>query len=68
MPCFYLLLVSLKMDPTKGINKGIAFCEFVDARSAEEARKMNKKKSIDGRELRIDYPDGGKKGNINAVF
>lgn len=58
---------SIKKDPTTGLNSGIAFCEFVYARSAEEARKMNKRKTIDGRQLRIDYPDGGKKGNTSAV-
>ena len=63
-----LVIISIKKNPKTGKNSGIAFCEFYDARSAEEARKMNKKKSIDGRPLRIDYPDGGKKGNTSAVL
>lgn len=35
--------------------------------TAEQAKKMNNKKVIDGRQIRIDNPDGGKKGNVIAV-
>ena len=68
----YCLCISdicrLKKNPLNGDNSGIGFCEFCDARAAREARKMNKKKVIDGRQIRIDNPDGGKKGNTSSVL
>ena len=36
--------------------------------TAEQAKKMNNKKVIDGRQIRIDNPDGGKKGNTSSVL
>ena len=55
----------MKKDAT-GRNTGIGFCEFRDKQTAEAARKLNMKKYIKGRPLRIDNPDGGSKG-IKAV-
>lgn len=57
----------LKRDPTTGLCSGIGFCEFGDEETAEMAKRMNNKKSIKGRLLRIDNPDGGKKGVTAAV-
>ena len=57
----------LKRDPTTGLCSGIGFCEFGDEETAELAKRMNNKKSIKGRLLRIDNPDGGKKGVTAAV-
>ena len=47
---------------------GIGFCEFGDEQTAELAKRMNNTKSIKGRLLRIDNPDGGKKGVAAAVL
>lgn len=58
---------SLKKDDATGLNTGIGFCEFYDKQTADEARKMNNKKSINGRAIRIDNPDGGKKGTAAVV-
>ena len=57
----------LKRDPTTGLCTGIGFCEFVDEQTAELAKRMNNTKSIKGRLIRIDNPDGGKKGVVAAV-
>ena len=48
----------LKEDPRTGLNSGIGFCEFSDKQTADKARRMNLKKSINGRLLRIDTPSG----------
>ena len=61
------LTSSLKKDEATGLNTGIGFCEFYDKQTADEARKMNNKKSINGRAIRIDNPDGGKKGTAAVV-
>ena len=61
------LTSSLKKDDATGLNTGIGFCEFYDKQTADEARKMNNKKSINGRAIRIDNPDGGKKGTAAVV-
>lgn len=58
----------MKKDPTTGLNTGIGFCEFRDKQTAEAARKMNNKKSIKGRLLRIDNPDGGRKSVKGVVY
>ena len=58
----------MKKDPVTGQNTGIGFCEFRDKQTAEAARKMNNKKTIKGRLLRIDNPDGGKKGVAAVVW
>ena len=63
----WFLVHSLKRDPTTGLCTGIGFCEFADEETAELAKRMNNKKSIKGRLLRIDNPDGGKKGVVAAV-
>ena len=47
---------------------GIGFCEFGDEQTAELAKRMNNTKSIKGRLIRIDNPDGGKKGVAAAVL
>lgn len=57
----------LKKDPVTGQNTGIGFCEFRDKQTAEAARRMNNKKTIKGRLLRIDNPDGGRKGVVAVV-
>ena len=57
----------MKKDPVTGQNTGIGFCEFRDKQTAEAGRKMNNKKTIKGRLLRIDNPDGGKKGVAAVV-
>ncbi|KAK8825961.1 hypothetical protein WA556_003692 [Blastocystis sp. ATCC 50177/Nand II] len=59
--------LDLKRDPTTGLCTGIGFCEFADEETAELAKRMNNKKSIKGRLLRIDNPDGGKKGVVAAT-
>ena len=59
--------LELKKDPSNGLNTGIGFCEFCDMQTAEQAKKMNNKKVIDGRQIRIDNPDGGKKGNTSSL-
>ncbi|KAK8791551.1 hypothetical protein WA588_001556 [Blastocystis sp. NMH] len=59
--------LDLKKDDATGLNTGIGFCEFYDKQTADEARKMNNKKSINGRAIRIDNPDGGKKGTAAVI-
>ncbi|KAK8830628.1 hypothetical protein WA577_004357, partial [Blastocystis sp. JDR] len=62
-----VIRLELKRDPTTGLCSGIGFCEFGDEETAEMAKRMNNKKSIKGRLLRIDNPDGGKKGVTAAT-
>lgn len=59
---------SIKKDPATGKNTGIGFCEFCDEQTAQQVLKMNNQKVIDGRPLRIDNPDGGKKGKTVTVL
>lgn len=54
----------MKKNEKTGYNTGIGFCEFYDKETADYARSMNNKKSINGRSIRIDNPDGGKKGAV----
>ncbi|CBK24645.2 uncharacterized protein [Blastocystis hominis] len=61
------IMESIKKDPKTGKNKGIGFCEFLDQQTAEQAMKMNNEKEIDGRPLRIDFPDGGKQGKKDST-
>ena len=58
---------SVKKDDQNVRNTGIAFCEFADQQQADYAKSMNNRKNINGRKIRIDNPDGGKKGTAVAV-
>lgn len=64
----HFLTPSIKKNFVTRKNTGIGFCEFCDQQTAEQALKMNNKKVIDGRPLRIDNPDGGKKGKTTSVL
>lgn len=58
----------LKKHPTTKLNTGIGFCEFKDKQTADEARKLNDKRSIKGRVLHIDTCQGKGIVNTHVVF
>ena len=62
-----VFISSVKKDDQNGRNTGIAFCEFANEQQANYAKENNNKKDINGRKIRIDNPDGGKKGTAVAV-
>lgn len=59
-----IIIFRLKKHATTHLNTGIGFCEFKDKQTADEARKMNDRKTIKGRPLHIDTCQG--KGSVST--